>query len=161
MKIIDILHDSIVDGPGLRTVIFFAGCKHMCKGCHNPESWNEFCGYEYSGEEVIKEIKSNKLTRGVTFSGGDPFFQTKEISKLAEKLKEDKYNIWIYSGFTFEEIIKDEEMKSLLSLCDVLVDGRFEEELKDLTIQFRGSTNQRIIDIQKSLNEGKVVLYNN
>ncbi len=161
MKILDIIHDSIVDGKGLRAVIFFAGCPHRCKGCHNPESWNIGYGNAFTITEVMVEIKSNKAIQGVTLSGGDPFFQAKEILELAKEIKQNEYNLWAYTGFTFEEIIKDNVKLELLKQIDVLVDGRFVEELKDLTLRFRGSSNQRIIDVQKSIQENKIILYMN
>lgn len=161
MRILDIMHDSIVDGVGLRAVIFFAGCPHRCKGCHNPQSWNIGYGKEYTIDDVVEEIKSNKAIQGITFSGGDPFFQAKEILELAKEIKQNEYNLWAYTGFTFEEIIKDNVKLELLKQIDVLVDGRFVEELKDLTLRFRGSSNQRIIDVQKSIQENKIILYMN
>jgi len=146
MKIMNILHDSVVDGEGLRTVIFFAGCPHGCLGCHNPESWNISNGKEMTLEEVLLEIKSNPIAN-VTLSGGEPFIQAKEVSRLAKEIKAIGKNIWAYSGFTYEEIInsKDRYKKELLSYCDVLVDGRFILEERDLSLLFRGSRNQEII----------------
>ncbi|MBO1005715.1 anaerobic ribonucleoside-triphosphate reductase activating protein [Pseudogracilibacillus auburnensis] len=148
MKIMNIIHDSVVDGEGLRTVIFFAGCPHACLGCHNPSSWKMNNGQEMSIDEALQEIISNPLT-DVTFSGGEPFIQAKEASILAKKLKEYGKNIWIYSGFTYEEIMNatDGYKRKLLSYCDVLVDGRFILEERDLHLSFRGSRNQRIIEL--------------
>lgn len=161
MRILDIIHDSIVDGIGLRTVIFFSGCHHRCKGCHNPESWNIEYGNNYIIKEVVDEIQTNKIKQGITLSGGDPFYQADEVLELVKELKIYDYNIWAYTGYTFEEIINNDnkERSELLKYIDVLVDGRFVEELKDLTLKFKGSSNQRIIDVQKSLKENKVVLY--
>lgn len=146
MKVMNILHDSVVDGEGLRTVIFFAGCPHGCLGCHNPESWNSSNGKEMTLEEVLLEIQSNSIAN-VTLSGGEPFIQAKEVSRLAKEIKAIGKNIWAYSGFTYEEIInsKDRYKKELLSYCDVLVDGRFILEERDLSLLFRGSRNQEII----------------
>lgn len=146
MKVMNILHDSVVDGEGLRTVVFFAGCPHGCPGCHNPTSWNMSNGKEMSVGEIMQEIESNPLT-DVTFSGGEPFIQAREVVKLAEEVKKLGKNIWVYSGFTYEEILhsKDPYKIILLELCDVLVDGRFLIEERNLSLLFRGSNNQRII----------------
>lgn len=148
MKVMNIIHDSVVDGEGLRTVIFFSGCPHFCAGCHNPTSWNIRNGIEMSIEEVVKEVASNPLT-DVTLSGGEPFFQAKEVAEVARRLKALGKNIWTYSGYTLEQILHDEEhhKRELLKSCDVLVDGPFILAEKDLTLKFRGSRNQRIIDL--------------
>lgn len=146
MKVMNIIQDSIVDGEGLRTVIFFAGCSHFCKGCHNPSSWNINNGVEVSLEEILKEVKKNPLN-DVTFSGGDPIYQVKELVKLAKEIKKLNKNIWCYTGYTIEELrsINNKDINELLETIDVLVDGRFEIDNLDLSIPFRGSTNQRII----------------
>ena len=146
MRVLNIIHDSIVDGEGLRTVIFFAGCSHHCKGCHNPQSWDFNGGTETIVEEIMDEIKSNPLCQGVTFSGGEPFHQADKILPLAKKLKEEGYNIWCYTGYTLEQILTYSVLKpKLLEYIDVLVDGKFIEEQKDLTLKFKGSRNQRIL----------------
>lgn len=148
MKILNIIHDSIVDGPGLRTVLFVAGCPHRCLGCHNPQSWNKENGIEMSVDEVYEEIMSNPLAN-VTFSGGEPFLYAKELSLLAEKLKDHKKNIWCYTGYTLSYIREygTQDMVRLLSSIDTLVDGPFILKEKDLTLSFRGSLNQNIINI--------------
>lgn len=152
--------DSIVDGEGIRTVIWFQGCLHHCKECHNPETWNFDGGIEFDVEEIKAEIKNLKYQNGVTLSGGDPFFQpiaALEIAKYAHSLG---LNIWCYTGFTFEELLdEDIAKKEFLKNIDVLIDGRFEIAKKSLACKFRGSTNQRIIDVTKSLENNKVVLY--
>lgn len=158
IKVLNIIQDSIVDGVGLRATIFFAGCPHRCKGCHNPESWNTEYGVDYSVEEIMSEIRTNKITKGVTLSGGDPFFQAKEIAPLAKQIKKEGYNLWAYTGYLFEDILNDVNQMELLSFIDVLVDGKFEIENKDLTLAFRGSSNQRIINVQQSLEENSVIL---
>lgn len=146
MKVMSIHHDSVVDGEGLRTVIFFAGCPHFCKGCHNPKSWNIRNGTEMTMEEIRDEVLSNPLT-DVTFSGGDPLFQASEVKLLAKELKRHGKNIWVYTGYTMEAIEEsdNQDFKELLDYCDVLVDGPFILAKKDLTLAFRGSSNQRII----------------
>ncbi|ENQ3078183.1 anaerobic ribonucleoside-triphosphate reductase activating protein [Bacillus cereus] len=150
MRVMNIIHDSVVDGEGLRTVVFFAGCPHRCFGCHNPQSWNICNGTEMTKEEIINEIENNPLT-DVTFSGGDPFFQATEIKELAKNVKDLQKNLWIYTGYTFEEIqnSQNNDMIELLQYADVLVDGRFELEKRDLTLPFRGSSNQRIIRLKE------------
>ena len=152
--------DSIVDGEGIRTVIWFQGCLHHCKECHNPETWNFDGGIEFDVEEIKAEIKNLKYQNGVTLSGGDPFFQpiaALEIAKYAHSLG---LNVWCYTGFTFEELLdEDIAKKEFLKNIDVLIDGRFEIVKKSLACKFRGSTNQRIIDVTKSLENNKVVLY--
>ncbi|PEA53331.1 anaerobic ribonucleoside-triphosphate reductase activating protein [Bacillus pseudomycoides] len=150
MRVMNIIHDSVVDGEGLRTVVFFAGCPHRCLGCHNPQSWNICNGTEMTKEEIINEIENNSLT-DVTFSGGDPFFQATEIKELAKNVKDLQKNLWIYTGYTFEEIqnSQNNDMIELLHYADVLVDGRFDLEKRDLTLPFRGSSNQRIIRLKE------------
>ncbi|CAG9613312.1 Anaerobic ribonucleoside-triphosphate reductase-activating protein [Bacillus rhizoplanae] len=150
MRVMNIIHDSVVDGEGLRTVVFFAGCPHRCFGCHNPQSWNICNGTEMTKEEIIKEIEKNPLT-DVTFSGGDPFFQATEVKVIAKAVKKMKKNLWIYTGYTLEEIqnSRNNDMIELLQYADVLVDGRFELEKRNLTLPFRGSSNQRIIRLKE------------
>ncbi|MGF9964193.1 anaerobic ribonucleoside-triphosphate reductase activating protein [Bacillus rhizoplanae] len=150
MRVMNIIHDSVVDGEGLRTVVFFAGCPHRCFGCHNPQSWNICNGTEVTKEEMIKEIEKNLLT-DVTFSGGDPFFQAAEVKEIAKAVKKMRKNLWIYTGYTLEEIqnSQNNDMIELLQYADVLVDGRFELAKRDLTLPFRGSSNQRIIRLKE------------
>lgn len=157
------LPESIADGIGLRSVLFFSGCKHRCRGCHNPSSWNFTAGEAFDKnrqDQIIKEICSNPLIDGITLSGGDPFFSAADVSTFVDRIKEKvRINIWIYSGFTYEEIMEDPVKKELLMKCDVLVDGRFVREKRDVSLLFRGSANQRIIDIPRSVKEGSVVLW--
>ncbi|MGG2091601.1 anaerobic ribonucleoside-triphosphate reductase activating protein [Bacillus sp. S13(2024)] len=150
MRVMNIIHDSVVDGEGLRTVVFFAGCPHRCFGCHNPQSWNICNGTEITKEEMITEIEKNPLT-DVTFSGGDPFFQAAEVKAIAKAVKKMRKNLWIYTGYTLEEIqnSRNNDMIELLQYADVLVDGRFELAKRDLTLPFRGSSNQRIIRLKE------------
>ena len=153
-----IVSDSIVDGPGIRTTIFSQGCPHHCKGCHNPETWAFGCGTQIPVEAIVDIVKSNPLCRGVTFSGGEPFAQAAGFAKLAKLLKEKGYEVASYSGFTFEELLDGtQEQKTLLENIDILIDGRFILAEKSLEIAFRGSRNQRILDVKKSLAEGKAV----
>ena len=147
-----IVSDSIVDGPGIRTCIFSQGCPHHCKGCHNPETWAFGCGTKIPVEAVVEIVQSNPLCRGVTFSGGEPFAQAEGFAKLAHLLKEKGYEVASYSGYTFEDLLNGtEEQKNLLEAIDILIDGPFLLEEKSLEIAFRGSRNQRILDVKKSL----------
>ena len=152
----NILTDSIVDGEGLRAVIWTQGCSHNCKGCHNPKTHDFTKGILKDIEEVKEEIKNLKLQDGITLSGGDPFFQAKACTEIAKFAKKQGLNVWAYTGFLFEDLLKSEDAKNLLNYIDVLVDGKFELENKSLNIKFRGSTNQRIINVPKSLKDGKV-----
>ena len=153
-----IVSDSIVDGPGIRTTIFSQGCPHHCPGCHNPETWAFGCGTQIPVEAVVEIVKSNPLCRGVTFSGGEPFAQAEPFARLARLLKDQGYEVASYSGYTFEELMKGtEEQKQLLGCIDILIDGRFLLAQKSLEIAFRGSRNQRILDVKKSLSAGQAV----
>ncbi|MEK5379718.1 anaerobic ribonucleoside-triphosphate reductase activating protein [Niallia sp. FSL W8-0635] len=160
MRVLSIVEDSIVDGPGLRTTIFLAGCTHYCRGCHNPESWRIDGGIEMSIDEMISQVNRNPLN-DITFSGGEPMLQIRELILLAKKCKQKNKNIWCYTGFLWEELMtkyKDEFMQLSMYL-DVLVDGRFMIEQRDLSLLFKGSKNQRVIDCQRSLKVDKLVLY--
>ena len=155
----DVVHSSSVDGIGFRDVVFASGCPHRCKGCHNPQTWDGENGRDVSVGEVFDLLTQSKIT-DVTFSGGEPFCQTESFLELAMRIKkETEKTIWIYSGFLWEELLADENKRKLLELCDVLVDGPFIEEQKIPNLKFRGSLNQRIIDIQKSLLQNDVVLW--
>ena len=153
-----IVSDSIVDGPGIRTTVFSQGCPHHCPGCHNPETWDFGCGTKVPVEAIMDIVKSNPLCRGVTFSGGEPFAQAAGFAKLAELLKEKGYEVASYSGYTFEELLEgSDDQKELLSSIDILIDGPFLMAEKSLEIAFRGSRNQRILDVKKSLAAGQAV----
>ena len=156
MRLLGYLHNSIVDGVGIRQVFFLSGCPHHCKGCHNPESWNIKNGTEYTVEEIV--TKALESPYDVTFSGGDPLYQLTELNAVASLIKPYR-GIWVYTGYTWEEIIGNDALRSVLPNIDVLVDGRFEESKRDTELTFRGSSNQRIIDVKKSLGEGKVILW--
>lgn len=162
LRLAGIASDSIVDGPGLRYTIFCQGCDHRCEGCHNPETWDFDAGYDLDIETILKEIDENPLLDGVTFSGGDPVFQAEPFSILAAKVKARNLNVVLYTGFTYEQLVEmsqnDENVSNLLKNTDLLVDGRFELSLRDLTLPFRGSSNQRIIDMNKTRESGTLVL---
>ena len=152
-----ITYDSIVDGPGLREVIWTQGCIHNCPNCHNPQTHDYSKGFDYDIDEIVKEIDSYPLKSGVTISGGDPFFQRKALKELVRKLKEKNINIWCFTGYLFEDLIKDEDAKEALSYVDVLVDGPYIDKLKSEDLIFRGSSNQRFVDCKNSLLENKVI----
>lgn len=156
-KVFGLANDSIVDGPGLRFSVFTQGCPHNCKGCHNPESHDPNGGYLVSTEMILEQIKANPLLDGVTLTGGEPFFQAKELVELAKACKEMGLNVMAYSGYTFEQLMEMDDAKELLKYCDTLVDGPFILSERSLELDFRGSKNQRIIDVQKSLKEGKPI----
>lgn len=160
VKIAGITKESVVDGPGIRYVIFSQGCKHNCKGCHNPSTHSFNNGEEINVDEIINNILNSKHIDGVTFSGGDPFYQPKEFAYIAKALHKNNINILSYTGFTYEKIVNDKNMKDLLENIDVLVDGPFVEKEKNLKLSFRGSNNQRIIDVKESLKNSKVITLN-
>ena len=153
-----IVQDSIVDGPGIRTTFFCQGCPHHCEGCHNPETWDFGCGTQIPAEDLVDVVKANPLCRGVTFSGGEPFAQAAGFAKLARLLKKEGYEVASYSGYTFEELQSgSEDQKELLASIDILIDGPFVLAERSLELVFRGSRNQRILDVPKSLAAGKAV----
>ena len=153
-----IAQDSIVDGPGIRTTIFCQGCPHHCPGCHNPETWDFGCGTDVPVEDLGDVVRSNPLCRGVTFSGGEPFAQAAGFARLARLLKEKGYEVASYSGYTFEELLEgSEDQKALLQSIDILIDGPFLLAERSLEVPFRGSRNQRILDVKQSLAAGKAV----
>lgn len=158
IRILDIKYGTSVDGIGLRTSLYCAGCENQCPGCHNPQSWDDLGGEEMSVEELFRLIVDADMN--VTFTGGDPMFHPEGFTKLARLIKtHTNKNIWCYTGYRFEDILLHPSRKALLGLCDVLVDGPFILSEKDLTLTFRGSRNQRIIDVQASLSAQKVILH--
>ena len=158
LKLSGIVEDSIVDGPGIRVCIFCQGCPHHCEGCHNPETWDFGCGTDMAVETIVDIVRSNPLCRGVTFSGGEPFAQSAGFAKLAKLLKEQGYEVAAYSGYTFEQLLGgSEEQKKLLSRLDVLIDGPFLMAERSLELNFRGSRNQRILNVPESLAQGRAV----
>ncbi len=164
LKIIKIFKETISDGPGFRYSIYFSGCIHGCKGCHNPETWKGDIGKELDSrylEEIISQINSNPILDGVTLSGGDPFFKPLKLLEFLKELKDKtEINIWAYTGYTYEQLMSDPVMRMCLDYIDVLVDGRFVEDLRNPTLYFRGSSNQRVIDVKESLINKEVVQLN-
>ena len=165
MKLAGINSESVVDGDGIRMTIFGQGCPHHCKGCHNPSTWDFSGGTETSPEAIIKMVKENPLLDGVTFSGGEPFVHAKDFAWIAKKVHQLGLSVWSFSGYTLEELQtlaqKDEGVASLLAEVDVLVDGRFILSKRDLSLRFRGSTNQRVIDMVETRKRGEVTLLYN
>lgn len=155
-QILDIVKGTTVDGPGLRTSIYFAGCSHHCKGCQNPQSWDPANGYPMSLDELMQVIEEEDFD--VTLSGGDPLLEPEKMSLLIKDIKKNGRNIWIYTGYVWEEIVENELLLNAIKEADVLVDGRFIENLRDTDLRFRGSSNQRVIDIPKSLKMGGISL---
>lgn len=161
IRVCGIEPESIVDGPGFRYVLFVQGCPHRCHGCHNPESWDKNGGFDMTPAEIFSEIKANRNLRGVTFSGGEPFEQVPALIELGQMIKESGLTLMSFSGYTLEELMArhDADTDRLLDMLDILVDGRFIESQRDLTLVYRGSTNQRVIDMNRTRETGKVVLY--
>ena len=158
ISVISIIESTSVDGPGLRTTVYCAGCGHKCKGCHNPQSWDINSGIMTDVDVLADRLLATG--EDITFSGGDPMFQAEAFAELASKIKtQSNRNIWCYTGYRIEQLLKNPKAMALLKNIDVLVDGQFELALRDENLLFRGSSNQRLIDVQKSLAKGEVVLY--
>ena len=160
VRIAGITTESVVDGPGLRSTVFFQGCSHACPDCHNPETWDPMGGSELTLAMLIHRLRINPLTSGVTFSGGDPFFQAVAAAKLGRYLKSEGLNLWVYTGYTWEYLLKhldQEGFKDLLACTDVLVDGPFIGDQKVFHIPFRGSSNQRTILVSASFDLAKII----
>lgn len=152
IRIAGLIEESIVDGPGIRFVVFTQGCPHNCPGCHNPKTHDPNGGYVVDIEDIVEKIKKNRLVQGVTISGGEPFYRPKEVLNLVKRLKDFNYHVLAYSGYTLEELIEkaknNDDIKNLLLNVDMLIDGKFEKDKQDYTLKFRGSRNQRIIDMK-------------
>jgi len=161
IRLSGLMYESLVNGPGMRRVFFSQGCKHNCKDCFNKDTHDFQGGELFNMDELIEDVKVNPMLKGITFSGGDPLEQAEEFAYMAENFKEKNLNIWCYTGYTYEYILKNIEQnqgwKKLLMNVDVLVDGKFEKDKALEGLKYRGSTNQRIIDVKKSLDSGKIV----
>lgn len=157
IRIAGLVPESFVDGDGIRFAIFMQGCQRNCAGCHNPETHDLNGGRLIDTTEIISAIKKNPLLNGITLTGGEPFLQIAAADELARAAKNIGLNVWCYTGFTFENLPPDAE--PLLENIDVLIDGEFIESLRDLELQFRGSSNQRIIDVKKTREQNKIVLW--
>lgn len=162
IRIAGIVRESIVDGPGLRFVIFCQGCPHHCKGCHNAETHDFSAGYDCQIEKILNAIDANPLLDGVTFSGGEPLCQPEAFLQLAKEVKKRNLNLLVYTGYTYEALqdrMKEEKaLRELLELTDILIDGPYIEAERDLTLLFRGSANQRVIDMQQTRRQGRLTL---
>ncbi len=160
LRIADIVNDSIVDGPGLRLTVFTQGCVHNCKNCHNPSTHDLNGGKIVDTDFIINKFFENPLLDGITFSGGEPFLQPKPLSVIAKAIKEKGFNVIAYTGYTWEKLIEEKDKYiDLLKYTDIVIDGPFVDDLKSYDLHFRGSSNQRSIDVQKSLLENKIILY--
>lgn len=163
LRLFGTVNDSIVDGPGIRYAVFVQGCPHNCDGCHNPKSHDINGGYFLSIENILEKIKKNPLLDGVTFSGGEPFLQAKELSELAKSVHKMGLNIFTYTGYKIEELLaganEENSWFELIKNSDYIVDGKFIKELKSYDLIFKGSSNQRIIDVKQTLKTNQIVEY--
>ena len=159
LSILQVVSETTVDGPGFRTALYAAGCGHACPGCHNPESWDIRHGHWMDTEELLQVVLDDPFS-DVTFTGGDPFFQAEGFAELAAAIRrESSKSIWCYTGYTFEAVCRHPVFLPLLQRVDVLVDGPFRRELRDESLRFRGSSNQRLVDVPASLATGRLCLW--
>lgn len=162
VRIAGVIKQSIVDGPGIRFVIFTQGCPHKCEGCHNPQTHSFSDGYDCEIQKMLDEISKNPLLRGITLSGGEPFCRAGELLPLVKAVRAKKMDVFCSTGYTFEELLAmselDADVAELLGLIDILVDGRFILAERDLELRFRGSRNQRILDLPASLREKSPII---
>ena len=161
IRIADIIGESIVDGPGYRMTVFTQGCPHHCEGCHNPHTHSFDGGKVVTVGEIVNKFKKNPLLSGITLSGGEPFCQSSACAEIAKAVHSLKKNVIVYSGYTFEQLFEMAKIKSdiydLLTNSDILIDGRFDITQKSLELRFKGSKNQRTLDIKSSMSEGRAV----
>ena len=157
LRIAGTIPESIVDGPGIRYVLFTQGCPHGCPGCHNPQTHDFAGGTEVQVSDLLADILKRPYVKAVTLSGGEPFCQPAPLAQLAAALKDKGFHLMCYSGYTFEELLQLEEARPLLEQLDLLVDGRFVESRKNIELRFRGSDNQRVLDVPASLAAGSAV----
>ena len=159
LRIAGTIQESIVDGPGIRFVIFTQGCDFHCEGCHNPHTWSHTGGTLVDIDSLYKTIKSNPLIKGITISGGEPFLQSAALIPLIKRLRKSGYEIAVYTGYSFEQLLTEGGTSTeMVKLVDIIIDGKFLLNEKSLLLKFKGSKNQRIIDVQKSITENKIVL---
>lgn len=163
IRLAGIAENSLVNGKGLRKVFFSQGCSHHCEGCFNQHTWEFAGGRMFDMDELVQKVKDEPFLDGVTFSGGDPFQQADKFAYLAKKLHEANINIWAYTGYTFEELMKlaqtNPHIKQMINNVDVIVDGRFMKDKMSENLKYCGSSNQRVIDVKPSLNENKIILF--
>ena len=156
LRVLHVVEGTSVDGPGLRTSIYLAGCRPHCPGCHNPESWNLSGGEERTLDELMEVIAYNEAP--VTFSGGDPLAQAEPLAHLINRIKNELgYNVWCYTGYTWEQVKQQPQLMEAVKQLDVLVDSPFVMAERDTKLRFRGSTNQRLIDVKETLSKGEIV----
>lgn len=163
IRLAGIAQNSLVNGQGLRKVFFSQGCTHKCKNCFNPSTWSFGGGKLIDIDELVKQVKDEYFLDGVTFSGGDPFQQAYKFAILAKELKKNHINIWCYTGYTWEELLElaktNKGVRDLMHSCDVIVDGPFIQKLHEPGLLFRGSSNQKIINVVESLKQNKIVYW--
>ena len=161
MRLSGITPESFVDGPGLRYVIYTQGCLHQCPFCQNPETWDINAGQEFSVKQIVRMIKKQKPRRGITFSGGEPFMQAGELAEVALAARQFGWDVVTYTGFTYEQLIESDEagIGDLLSVSDILIDGKYVHELRSAALQFRGSSNQRMINMTETLKKRQIQLW--
>lgn len=161
LRLAGFIPESVVDGPGIRFVLFAQGCEHHCPGCHNPQTHDRDGGELVDSAEIFDRIKKTKLLRGVTFSGGEPFLQAAPLAQLGRQIRALGLGIVTYSGYRFEELLalsaRDKAIKDLLSVTEILVDGKYLAAQRDISLPFRGSKNQRLIDVPQSIKTGQAV----
>ncbi|MCX8074369.1 MAG: anaerobic ribonucleoside-triphosphate reductase activating protein [Clostridia bacterium] len=162
LRIAGVVKESIVDGPGIRYVVFTQGCPHKCIGCHNPQTHDFNSGYVIDTDKIYDEVLENPLIKGITLSGGEPFAQAKELAILASNLRQKNYDVIVYTGYTFESLVENSNESNgyldLIENSDALIDGKFEIDKMNKFLKFRGSENQRVIDCVSSLNSGEIVI---
>jgi anaerobic ribonucleoside-triphosphate reductase activating protein len=154
-----ITQESVTDGPGMRITVFFQGCEHHCPGCHNPQTWDRAGGTTYEIDDVFGLIKDSPLIRGITLSGGEPLLQPAAALSLVSEFKSRGKDAWVFTGFRWEDLLKKDDpvLMDLIQQCDVLVDGPFKQAERKPGLYFRGSANQRIIAVKESLQQGKII----
>ena len=162
IRLSGIAYESLVNGPGMRRVFFSQGCNHNCKGCFNPDTHDFNGGEERDMDELIEDVLQNPMIKGVTFSGGDPMESAEEFSYMAKRFSENGLKVWSFTVYTFEYILEHLDdrkgFREFINNIDVLIDGRFEQDKMEDGLRFRGSKNQRIIDVKDSLKQNKIVL---
>lgn len=162
MNLSGINYESIVDGPGVRLVLYVSGCRHNCEGCHNPSTFSFTAGKECTQDvkdSIIRYVRDHGYISGITFSGGDPLYSANDVESLILDIRQEfpAISIWLYTGFTFEQAMAQPKTRRVLNQCDVMVDGEYIQDERDISLSFRGSRNQRIIDVKQSLATGNVV----
>lgn len=157
IHVMDIVPGTSVDGPGLRTSIYLSGCRHHCPGCHNPHTWDFAQGTPMTVDEIMRIVEENGFN--VTLTGGDPLYSLPAIIPLIQAINAAGYSIWLYTGFTYEQLLSLPDIEAILPLLEAIVDGPFEQDKRDLSLSFRGSSNQRIIDVRNTLASGEIITF--